>query len=65
MFSISRARGVWGKRFDSVPTEASERARQTRFLMARGFSSEVVRQVLSGRGVEEDGATCSDETDLD
>ena len=62
---LARARAVWGKRFDRVPTEATERARQTRFLMARGFSSEVVRQVLSGRGVEEDGSAGSDETDLD
>ena len=62
---LARARAVWRKRFETVPTEATERARQTRFLMARGFSSEVVRQVLSGWGIEEDESACGDETDPD
>ncbi|RUP24789.1 MAG: recombination regulator RecX [Curvibacter sp.] len=62
---LERAREVWRRRFGSLPTEASERARQTRFLMARGFSSEVVRQVLAGRGLEEDGLLSGDADDLD
>ena len=43
---LSRAREVWRRRFDSLPASAQERARQTRFLLARGFSGEVVRRAL-------------------
>lgn len=45
---LVRAREVWSRRFDAAPVDAKERARQIRFLMARGFGSEVVRKVLSG-----------------
>jgi regulatory protein len=43
-----RAREVWRRRFGSLPEDLGERARQTRFLAARGFSGEVIRRVLSG-----------------
>lgn len=46
---LPRAREVWLKRFGAVATEPSERARQMRFLAARGFSAEVVRRVVGGR----------------
>lgn len=42
-----RAREVWRRRFGQPPGDAAERARQARFLMARGFSGEVVRRVLN------------------
>ena len=47
---LDRARSVWHRKFARVanlgaPT-ASDRAKQARFLTARGFSPEVVRQVL-------------------
>lgn len=45
---VERAREVWRKRFGQPPTDLRERARQMRFLAARGFSGEVVRQVLAG-----------------
>jgi len=45
---LLRAREVWRRRFESPPLEAKERARQTRFLLARGFSGDVVRRVLGG-----------------
>lgn len=45
---VDRAREVWRKRFGQPPTDLRERARQMRFLAARGFSGEVVRQVLAG-----------------
>ena len=47
----ARARAVWLKRFGPEPaTEPADQARQTRFLLARGFSAEVVRRLLrSGR----------------
>jgi len=43
---LTRAREVWRRKFDTVPATSQERARQTRFLLARGFSGEVVRRVL-------------------
>ena len=41
-----RAQAVWRQRFGSVATDAQERARQMRFLAARGFSGDVVRRVV-------------------
>lgn len=48
---MERAQAVWRKRFGSAPaaTTAQERARQMRFLAARGFAAEVVRRVVQGR----------------
>lgn len=44
---LERARDVWLKRFGPEPaTEPAERARQTRFLLARGFLPELVRRLL-------------------
>ncbi|MCZ2496893.1 recombination regulator RecX [Xylophilus sp. Kf1] len=47
---LPRALDVWRRRFDQPPADAAERGRQARFLMARGFSGEVVRKVLSAAG---------------
>jgi len=44
---LDRAREVWRRRFGEPPADAVERAKQTRFLLARGFPGEVVRRVLS------------------
>jgi regulatory protein len=41
-----RALTVWRKKFGKPPLNALERARQIRFLASRGFSAEVIRQVL-------------------
>ncbi|MCH8856056.1 MAG: RecX family transcriptional regulator, partial [Proteobacteria bacterium] len=44
---LDRARSVWLKRFgDQPPREPAEQARQTRFLLARGFAPDVVRRLL-------------------
>jgi regulatory protein len=44
---LERAREVWHKRFGAEPsTEPAERARQVRFLMARGFAPDLVRRLL-------------------
>ncbi|MBN9425240.1 MAG: recombination regulator RecX [Burkholderiales bacterium] len=45
---FDRARAVWLKRYGMPPADAAERARQMRFLGARGFSAEVVRRVVGG-----------------
>ncbi|KAF1044087.1 MAG: Regulatory protein RecX [Xylophilus sp.] len=47
---LARAREVWQRRFDAPPADARERAKQARFLMARGFGGETVRKVLAGGG---------------
>lgn len=49
----ARAQEVWRKKFDGPPVTPQEHARQTRFLLARGFSAEVVRRVLSVGGAAE------------
>jgi regulatory protein len=43
---LVRARETWRRRFDALPTDAAERARQVRFLLGRGFSGDVVGKVL-------------------
>jgi regulatory protein len=47
---LTRARRVWERRFGCQPiaavADATERARQIRFLAGRGFSAETIRRVL-------------------
>lgn len=43
-----RALVVWRKKFDALPKDWKERAKQARFLSGRGFSSEVIRRILEG-----------------
>lgn len=45
---LERARAQWSRRFKSLPASLEERARQVRFLEARGFSSSIIRRVLAG-----------------
>ena len=51
---LDRAREVWRRKFDALPADPTERARQSRFLAARGFSGEVIRKVLAGGAGEDD-----------
>jgi len=48
-----RARAVWQRRFGRPPADATERARQMRFLAQRGFSTAVVLRVVRS-GVADD-----------
>ena len=43
---LERAQAVWRKRFGQAATDTKQWARQVRFLMARGFSADVVRSVV-------------------
>lgn len=46
---LTRARRLWQRRFADRPSaadDATERARQMRFLAARGFSGDTIRRVL-------------------
>jgi regulatory protein len=44
---LARAREVWRKKFGALAPDAAGRARQARFLAARGFSAEVVHRIVS------------------
>jgi regulatory protein len=50
---LVRAREVWRKKFAAPPDNPGERARQSRFLTARGFAADVVQRVLGGGGEPE------------
>lgn len=43
---FERAQAIWQRKFGSPAEDANGRAKQTRFLLARGFSADVVRRVL-------------------
>ena len=45
---VERAREVWRRKFGELPQDAAQRAKQARFLAARGFGGEVIRRVLGG-----------------
>jgi regulatory protein len=47
------AREVWRKKFGVMPADAKELRRQMRFLVGRGFTTEVIRQVLRHSDKEE------------
>ncbi|HEY8360001.1 MAG TPA: recombination regulator RecX [Ramlibacter sp.] len=44
---FERAREVWRRKFGELPEDAAQRAKQGRFLAARGFGGEVIRKVLN------------------
>jgi len=44
---LERANQLWQRRFGAPAQDLRERARQLRFLAGRGFSGEVIRQVLA------------------
>jgi regulatory protein len=50
-----RALDVWKRKFDRPAADIAEKAKQMRFLAARGFSGEIVRKIISSsRFVGED-----------
>jgi regulatory protein len=51
---LERAREVWRRKFGALPADAAQRAKQARFLAARGFGGEVIQRVLRGGAAEED-----------
>ena len=44
---VERAREIWRRKFGVPPADAAQRARQARFLAARGFGGDVIRRVLA------------------
>jgi regulatory protein len=49
---LENCRAAWHRKFGVLPRDAAERGRQMRFLAGRGFSAEVVRQVLKSEDVD-------------
>jgi regulatory protein len=45
---FDRARALWQRKFGEIAPDARLRARQARFLAARGFAADVVRRVVGG-----------------
>jgi regulatory protein len=43
---FERALAIWQRRYPAPAADAADLAKQSRFLMGRGFSSDVVRRVL-------------------
>jgi regulatory protein len=58
---LSRAQEVWRKKFGSPATDPQTRAKHMRFLLTRGFSAEVVRQVVKGEFQDESDFGSHDE----
>ena len=54
---LARAREVWRKKFGQPPADAAERARQLRFLAARGFSGDIARRAVGTPHEHEDDDT--------
>lgn len=53
---LEAARAVWRRKFKALPAGGAERARQARFLLGRGFSSEVITKLLRGLAKDESEA---------
>jgi regulatory protein len=51
---VARAREVWRKKFNRAPADASERAKQMRFLLQRGFSQAAIQGAMRAIGKDED-----------
>lgn len=49
---LARAREVWQRKFGEVAPDAAGRAKQARFLAARGFAADVVWKLVGGRDDE-------------
>lgn len=51
---LQRAQALWLRRYGQVAESPQERAKQMRFLAGRGFSGDVIRQVVRGSSDTED-----------
>jgi regulatory protein len=59
---LENARAVWSRKFREPASNAAERAKQARFLMGRGYSSEVITKLLRALGRGEIGTETGDES---
>lgn len=58
---VDRAREVWARKFDGPATDAAARAKQMRFLSARGFSPDAIRRVVWNRSARDGSSEAADE----
>jgi regulatory protein len=56
----ARAQAVWQKKFGTPPDSPAERAKQARFLAARGFSGSTIGKILKGGEEDLDGDYADD-----
>ena len=47
---LERARGILARKYREPAHTTEEKAKRARFLQSRGFSYEIIRQLLSARG---------------
>lgn len=52
---VERARGVWRRKFGVPAEDPKSRAKQMRFLAARGFGGDTIRRVVQGSDHDDDG----------
>lgn len=52
---LDAAHAVWRRKFKTLPAGAVERAKQARFLLGRGFSTEVITKLLRSLAKDEVG----------
>ncbi|HVL43456.1 MAG TPA: RecX family transcriptional regulator, partial [Acidovorax sp.] len=52
---LERARAVWRRKFGKPATDPQTRAKQMRFLLARGFSGDAVRRAVQGADDSDEG----------
>ena len=52
---LARAHEIWRSKFGQPADSPAAQARQARFLLARGFSAEVVRRVLKTAAIDDAG----------
>lgn len=62
---FERAQAVWQRRFGTAPTSPEERARQMRFLAARGFESQAIGQVLRAAAQAQRDALAQQEREIE
>ena len=46
---FARAQDLWQRKFGGAAVDARDRAKQARFLAARGFAADVVRRIVGGQ----------------
>ncbi len=59
---LEQARAVWRRKFREPAGSPAERAKQARFLMGRGFTSEVITRLLRALNRGEIGTETGDES---
>lgn len=51
---LDAARAVWNRKFGKLPGDFAERAQQVRFMRNRGFSTDIIRHVITGSTESDD-----------